>query len=59
MGNTFQKTCNMPNTVLGIMGNKAINQFYILISANMEAKKTSHSIVEYFGACTVEVNWLC
>lgn len=46
MGNTFQKTCNMPNTVLGIMGNKAINQFYILISANMEAKKTSHSIVE-------------
>lgn len=43
---TFQETCHVPNTVLGIMENKAINQFYILISANKEVKKTSRNVVE-------------
>lgn len=49
----------MPNTVLGIMGNKAINQFNSLISANKEVTKTSRNVVEWFGACSVEVNGLC
>lgn len=46
MCNTFQKTCYVPKPVLGITGNKEMNQFYILLSANKEVKKTSHNIVE-------------
>lgn len=46
MCNLFQKTCYVPKPVLGIMGKKEMNQFYILLSANKEVKKTSHNIVE-------------
>lgn len=46
MGSIFQKTGYVPKPVLGIVGNKEMNQFYILLSANKEVKKTSHNIVE-------------
>lgn len=45
MCNLFQKTCYVPKPVLGIMGKKEMNQFYILLSANKEVKKTSRNRV--------------